>query len=76
MIGLLTLAIFDLYQCLANDGLHDSTTVASPNEVLVFNLVVVLVYAAFTIRTIGILAKRREKYGMDKNKNRSNSRCH
>src|ERR1700690_2597379 len=52
VIGLMTLAIFDLYQCLANDDLHDSVMV-SPNEVLVFNLVVVLVYTAFTVRTIG-----------------------
>ena len=59
VIGLMTLAIFDLYQCRANNGLHDSTTSASPIEVLVFNLVVALVYTAFTIRTIGILAKRR-----------------
>ncbi len=65
VIGLLTLAIFDIYQCLANDGLHDSPTLASPAEVLVFNLVIVLVYTAFTIRTIGILARRR-KYSVDK----------
>jgi RNA polymerase sigma factor (sigma-70 family) len=74
VIGLLTLAVFDLYQCLANDGLHDSTLV-SPTEVLVFNLVVVLVYTAFTIRTIRILAKRR-KYSMDRNENHSSSCCH
>ncbi|HLX94765.1 MAG TPA: sigma-70 family RNA polymerase sigma factor [Verrucomicrobiae bacterium] len=65
VIGLLTLAVFDLYQCLANDGLHDSTTLVSPAEVLVFNLVVVLAYTAFTIRTIGIIA-RRHKYSVDK----------
>ena len=64
VIGLMTLAKFDLCQYLANDGLHDSVMV-SPNEVLVFNLIVVLVYTAFTIRTIGILAKRR-KYSVDK----------
>ena len=75
VIGLITLAVFDLYQCLANDGRHDSTTVASPTEVLVFNLAVVLVYTAFTIRTIGILARRR-KYSVDKNENRSSSCCH
>jgi RNA polymerase sigma factor (sigma-70 family) len=66
VVGLMTLAKFDLYQCVANNGLHDSSTLASPTEVLVFNLVVVLVYTAFTIRTIGILARRRKKYGMDK----------
>ncbi len=60
VIGLLTLAVFDLYQCLANNGFHDSTT-SSPTEVLVFNLVVVSVYTAFTIRTIGILARRRKR---------------
>ena len=74
VIGLLTLTVFNLYQYLANDGLHDSVMV-SPNEVLVFNLAVVLVYTAFTIRTIGVLAKRR-KYSVDKNKNRSDCRCH
>jgi hypothetical protein len=51
----------------------DASNVASPTEVLVFNLVVVLVYTAFTIRTIGILARRR-KYGVDKNENRSGCR--
>jgi RNA polymerase sigma factor (sigma-70 family) len=59
VIGLMTLFVFDLYQCLANNGLPDPT-MASPTEVLVFNLVVVSVYTAFTIRTIGILAKRRK----------------
>jgi RNA polymerase sigma factor (sigma-70 family) len=59
VIGLLTLAVFDFYQQLKNDGQHDSV-VASPTEVLGFHLVVVSVYAAFTIRTIGILARRRK----------------
>jgi RNA polymerase sigma factor (sigma-70 family) len=70
VIGLLTLAVFDLHQSVANSGLHDPTTVASPAEVLVFNLVVVLVYTAFTIRTIGILAKRRQS-SVGKNESRS-----
>jgi RNA polymerase sigma factor (sigma-70 family) len=62
VIGLLTLTVFDLYQRLANDGRHDSTLLASPAEVLVFNLVVVSVYTAFTIRTFGILARRRKSF--------------
>jgi hypothetical protein len=74
VVGLITLAVFDVHECLVNDGLHESSMV-SPTGVLVFNLVVVLVYTAFTIRTIGILAKRR-KYNMDKNENRSGCRCH
>jgi RNA polymerase sigma factor (sigma-70 family) len=74
VIGLLTLTVFDVHQCLVNDGLHDSV-MASPNEVLVFYAAVVLVYTAFTIRTIGILARRR-KGGRDKNESRSSSCCH
>jgi hypothetical protein len=35
---------------------------ASPAEVLVFYFVVVSVYTAFTIRTIGILDRRRKNY--------------
>jgi hypothetical protein len=65
VVGLLTLAVFDLYQYLKNDGLHDSV-LATPNEILVFNLAVVLLYTAFTIRTFGILAKRR-KHGRPPN---------
>jgi RNA polymerase sigma factor (sigma-70 family) len=75
VIGLMTLAAFDLSQCLANDGGLPDSNLVSPTEVLVFNLVVVLVYTAFTIRTIGILAKRR-KYSVDKSENRSGCRCH
>jgi hypothetical protein len=59
VIGLLTLAAFDIHQRLKNDGFHDSV-MASPAEVLVFYFVVVSVYTAFTIRTIGILARRRK----------------
>jgi len=64
VIGLIMLAVFNLFQYLVNDGLHDST-MASPNEIIIFNAVVISVYAAFTIRTIGILARRR-KFGMNK----------
>ncbi len=60
VIGLMTLAVFDLYQCLPGNGSYDSATLTSSTEVLVFNLAVVLVYTAFTIRTIGVLARRRK----------------
>jgi RNA polymerase sigma factor (sigma-70 family) len=59
VIGLLTLANFDIHECLLNDGLHDSI-IASPTEVVIFNAVIILVYTAFTIRTIGILDRRRQ----------------
>ncbi len=65
VIGLMTLTVFDLYQCFGIYDLNFSTTLASPNQVLVFNAVVILVYAAFTFRTFGILANRR-KYGIDR----------
>ena len=64
VIGLMTLAVFGIHEHWANDGYHDSVML-SPNEVLVFYGVVVAVYTAFTIRTIGILAKRR-KHNVDK----------
>jgi hypothetical protein len=63
MIGLMTLFVFNLHQ--VDPVGSDASNFTSPAEVLVFNLVVVLVYAVFTIRTIGILAKRR-KYSVDK----------
>jgi len=62
VIGLLTLAVFSIHEHLVNDGRHDSVML-SPNEVLVFYGVVMAVYTAFTIRTIGILAKRRKNTG-------------
>jgi len=61
VIGLLTLAVFGIHEHWANDGRHDSVML-SPNEVLVFYGVVLAVYTAFTIRTVGILAKRRKNY--------------
>jgi len=65
VIGLMTLAVFGVHECLANDGSHDSSMV-SLNGVIVFYGVVSLVYTAFTIRTIGILARRR-KYFQEQN---------
>jgi formate-dependent nitrite reductase membrane component NrfD len=62
VIGLLTLAIFSIHEHWANDGRHDFVML-SPNEVLVFFGVVVVVYTGFTIRTIGILAKRCKNTG-------------
>ncbi|HTB85140.1 MAG TPA: sigma-70 family RNA polymerase sigma factor [Candidatus Sulfotelmatobacter sp.] len=73
-IGLLTLAIFDVHECLVNDGRHDSVMM-TPGEILVFNFVVVLVYTAFTIRTFGILARRRENMAGTKTGDRSGSYC-
>jgi RNA polymerase sigma factor (sigma-70 family) len=61
LIGLMTLAVFTIHEHWANDGRHDSI-ILSPNEVLAFFGVVVAVYTAFTIRTIGILARRRKNY--------------
>jgi RNA polymerase sigma factor (sigma-70 family) len=60
-IGLLTLAAFNLHEWLKYDGRHDSA-MATPHEVMVFYAAVILFYTAFTIWTLGILARRR-KYG-------------
>jgi RNA polymerase sigma factor (sigma-70 family) len=60
-IGLITLLVFDVHECLIGDGSHDSEMV-SLNGVIAFNAVVFLVYTVFTIRTIGILAKRRKNF--------------
>jgi RNA polymerase sigma factor (sigma-70 family) len=65
VVGLMTLAKFDFYQYQVDAVGSNASNFTSPTEVLVFNLVVVSVYTAFTIRTIGILAKRR-KYSVDK----------
>jgi hypothetical protein len=62
-IGLMTLAAFNLREWLKNDGRHDSA-MATPHEVILFYAVIILFYTAFTIRTIGILARRRKYGGM------------
>jgi RNA polymerase sigma factor (sigma-70 family) len=67
MIGLLTLFIFNIHQDRVDAVASDTANLISPTQVMVFYLAVVLVYTAFTIRTMGILAKRRKKYRMDKN---------
>jgi hypothetical protein len=61
VIGLMTLAAFNLCEWLKYDGRHDSA-MATPHEVMVFYAVVILFYTTFTIWTLGILARRR-KYG-------------
>ena len=60
IIGLMTLFVFDFHQYQLDDVGSDASNFTSPTEVLVFNFVVVLVYTAFSIRTIEILAKRRK----------------
>lgn len=65
VIGLLTLVVFDIHQHRVDAVASDAANFISPTDVLVFYLVVALVYTAFTIRTIGILARRRKKYGME-----------
>ena len=60
IIGLMTLLVFDFYQYQVDAVGSDASNFTSPTEVLVFNFIVVLVYTAFSIRTIEILAKRRK----------------
>ena len=57
-MGLMTLFFFNRHQYLARAG-QDVSSIASPAEVLAFNLVVVLAYAVF----VGILVWRRKLRG-------------
>jgi hypothetical protein len=54
-MGLATLFSFNFHQYQARAG-SDASTIASPAEVLTFNLAVVLAYAAF----VGILVWKRK----------------